>query len=242
MNKIKISRRPALILSTVALLIALVPIGLSTWFFFKYSDVIMSLSGSPIRIKRTFDISIDTLIPVNAALDTTVTLPFNKDIKYSIPFNAKLTVPINTTFKVPITQPVRVKVDHDFKIDQVFQIKSTIPVDTMIETKIMGVTTELPVKADIPVNMPVRLKDYIKIDEDMTFRAPDPIVCAVNQELTVPVNYVIEGVLPVRDQISIPLKFDLPTQVTIREKVPCIVEFDLYFDFKKGFRLKQPHE
>ena len=68
MNKIEISRRTAIIISTVILLIVLVPFTLLSFFFFKYRTTIMSLTGSPIKVKKTGDQTFISKLKLNKAL------------------------------------------------------------------------------------------------------------------------------------------------------------------------------
>ncbi len=240
MIKIVLSKRMAIAIVTLLALIVLVPAGISAWIFFKYKPILMNLNSSHYKFKRTIDISINTEFSINAALDTIVSLPFEKDIKYKIPFDTTLNIPLDTTLDVPLSKPVKVVVDHDFRIDQDFYIKSKLPIDTTVETQVMGVNTELPVKGEIPIDISFPLNDYIKVDEELLCNTSDPISCTIKQSIDVPVKHMIEGVLPIRDTISIPLKFDLPAKIFIQDKIPCLVEFDVYFDLENGIRLEQP--
>ena len=213
-----------LILFTIA--VNMIVIALFTFYLIKYWPVLKHLHESHFKVKRSINVSIDTVFPVTATIDTNLMIPLNEDLPYSIPVKSTIQVPLDDNLSVPITSPITIELDHTFHIEKDIYVLSELPVDKTVETEIMGVKANVPIRTDIPVELTFPLKEDIDIKEKLTLLASDPVQCNLKKSIDVPIDFNVEGFFPLREEISIPLKADIPSQVTLRGTMPILIELD----------------
>ena len=189
-------------------------------------------------MKKEIIASIDSEFLVDITFDHQFQVRFSKDIPLDIPIKAKLKVPIDEIFHIPITDSFSVKLDRLFFIDEEIQVHSELPLDTDVQTRFMGMDVSLPIKGTVPIDITVPLKQDMGIKGELFLHMTEPLPVMVQHILEVPIDLVVKGILPVDEVITVPIDTTMDGEITIKDPLPCTIELDVSTeDWGKGIRI-----
>ncbi len=196
------------------------------------------LSSLAFRLDKPLTAAIRGPFEVKTQLDHSFTIPLNTRIPVRLPVKTTLKVPLFETFEVPLGKPFRVQLEHPLLIKGSIEVNSTIPLDTVVETKIMGVTAKLPVKGSIPVHLAVPIAHEFKVDQNLALHVVDPLPVEIKKVIEAPINFVVEGTLPLKKEIQAKVKEPMPCTVTIKDPLPMDIKLEIApSDLGKGARV-----
>lgn len=222
----------------ISFVVSLTLAGVFIVAFIRYGPQIAQLDNLHFQLKKNLPVSINDSFAVNAAFDHDFPIQLKTDIPVKIPVSAILKIPINETFKIPLNKTFPVVLDKPFHIKDTIRVITRLPLDTTIETRVMGIKMNIPVKGEIPVDMLVPLDQDIQITGEILVSIQEPLSAPINQVVEAPINFEVKGVMPLNTAITAPIDTNIACTISIPDDLP--VEMDLNFtayDLISGFYL-----
>ncbi|MBI5843611.1 MAG: hypothetical protein HZB23_02950 [Deltaproteobacteria bacterium] len=196
----------------------------------KFAPQVSELLGLNIKLNKQMMVSIDDTFPVMAKFENDFAIGLKTEIPLRVPISTVLKVPIDETFSVPFKDSFTVTLDKPLAIKGNVRVKTNIPLDTKIEVMIAGVKHRLPIKASIPIDMEFPLRESFEVESDLSLRMKEPMPVHIKQTLEAPVNFVVEGVMPLDKQILAPVSADLACSIRMKHDMPLLMDLDLSLD------------
>ena len=219
-----LSPRGLLLLLPLTLIIIIA----GTWAgtqLFQFGLIKLTLSEQDIKVR---------LPPqLNASMESTrpLDIQLNGDISTVVPFKEVLDVPFKGEY------PVNVKLDANIPVAFEVVYEGIIPVDTMAaitatteinfgnvkKLRNLKISTSIPMKFDLPVNLRVPVKDNIR------FNYNGPITVYADEMLQLPVDTIIETTINVDQRVSTPVtsRLNLVAELPQEEVSATIVHSEL---------------
>lgn len=183
---------------TLAIIIACAWVG-TQLFQFGLIKLTLHEQNMKVRFPPQLNASLETTRPLDIQLDG--------DISTVVPFKEVLEVPFKGEF------PVNVKLDANIPVAFEVVYEGIIPVDTMAaitatteinfgnvkKLRNLRISTSIPMKFDLPVNLRVPVKDNIR------FNYHGPITVFADEMLKLPVDTIIETTIKVDQRVSTPV-------------------------------------
>lgn len=196
----------------------------------KFAPQVSELLGLNIKLNKQMMVSIDDTFPVMAKFENAFAIGLKTEIPLRVPISTVLKVPIDETFSVPFKDSFSVKLDKPLSIKGNVHVKTSFPLDTKIEVMIAGVKHKLPIKANIPIDMEFPLEESFEVASDLSLRMKEPMPVHIKKTLEAPVNFVVEGVMPLDKQILAPVSADLACSIRMKHDMPLLMDLDLSLD------------
>lgn len=208
---------------------------------FFYRDSIFSLLSETFRYKlrETLSFNLDRPIQVRAPIVQPVTIPFKQVIRLRVPFKGKIAVPINHTFEVAFDEPLEIHLDHIFPIKEKIHIETVFPLNTKTKVTVLGVSLNIPVKADVPVNLDVPIQHDFHFNEIISFMPKKPIRVPIGRIFEIPIDTILDLKVPLDLKVEIPLNLEFETAATLLEEIPIDLKIDILFHPIKGIKIIQ---
>lgn len=203
------------------------------YFFVKYGPIVLSLYEQRYIYKRIITATVDSSLPVSASVDHTFHIPIKNEFDYAVPVKTVVKLPVNQKFNITFDKPLDIPIDHVFHVDEKINVKTEFPFETKVNIKILGVSTEVPVKGVIPLNVVIPLKHDFHIKDTMAIKPREALPVPVNSVFDVPLDFVLRGKVPVEGMISVPIKDNFDADVMLKDKLPVTLQFSSFFDQKK---------
>lgn len=203
------------------------------YFFVKYGPIVLSLYEQRYIYKRIITATVDSSLPVSASIDHTFHIPIKNEFDYAVPVKTVVKVPVNQKFNVTFDKPLNIPIDHVFHVDENINVKTEFPFETKVTIKILGVTTDVPVKGVIPLNMMIPLKHDFHIKDTMAVKPQESLPFPINSVFDVPLDFILHGKVPIDGMISVPIKDKFNADIILKDRLPITLEFSSFFDQKK---------
>jgi len=216
-----------------AFFIFIIFIAFLTYFFVKYGPIVLSLYEQRYIYKRIITASVDSSLPVLVSVDHTFHIPIKNEFDYAVPVKTVVKLPVNQKFNITFDKPLDIPLDHVFHVDEKINVKAEFPFETKVNIKILGVSTEVPVKGVIPLNMVIPLKHDFHIKDTLAIKPQEALPFPVNSVFDVPLDFVLKGKVPIEGMISVPIKDKFDADVMLKDKLPVTLQFSSFFDQKK---------
>lgn len=200
----------------------------------------MDLLGSHLLLEKPMVVEIKEPFPVKAGMEHTFSVPLKTDIPVRFPVKSVLNVPIVETFQIPLDKPFEVQLESPLRIRQNVRVRSQLPLNTTIETKIMGVTMHIPVKGEVPIDITFPLAMDLALDEGLRLHMTEPLPVSINKNVQAPVDFMVEGVLPLDESLEVPIQADMDLMIRMQKKLPLDANLDFSTsDLGQGVRLEK---
>ncbi len=206
----------------------------ATYLFIEYRPLVTRFLNGHYKINLETDIAVNTTVPLSATVDTEISIPLDYDVPLSLPIKTVVSIPFDQTVTLELDEVVPVRLVHTFNIDKGIKLQGTLPIDTVMKTKLLGVNTDLPIDVDIPIDIVMPIKEELQLDEVIPLHLAKPIPIRLKEDVEIPIDHLLEAVLPLKGKISLPLKVDVSTELKIDRSVPCILGLDMSFGEKEA--------
>jgi len=218
--------------------VSLVSAVLFAWLFFEVRPILSDLQHARLNLKKPITATVDAGFPVHVAFDHRFDFRLRKDIPLELPVRTALRVPLDETFVIPIPDSFAVEMESPLFIDEQIRVRAEMPLDMTVQTRILGMDLSIPIKGSVPVDLAFPLRQEIGVRGPLSLRVTEPLRVQVRQAITVPVRFLMRGVLPLDEQITVPIKTEMEGQIAIRDPLPCTVEMNIGAkDWGRGIRL-----
>lgn len=200
----------------LAPLIILLLCGACLFLYGKYASSLRLAKDLHLRLQKQMSVRLPDPFPVTAAFTKEISVPVKMDIPIHFPVTSLLRVPIDEMFEIPLDDAFLVEVNQPVRLNETIQVKCDVPLDTTIEASILGMKKKIPVKGVIPINIAVPLRQDVTIAGRLAVRMVDPLKVKVKKDVEAPINFVVEGMVPLDQKIKVP----------VAEKMDCVVHMD----------------
>ena len=130
-----------------------------------------------------------------------------KTMHVEVPVDQVFAIPINERFDVPVDTTVEVPFDQHVYVETTFPLNVEVPLDGLVaQTKVLGITTSVPLKGKFPLQMNVPFKGvvHIKTQLKVPFRQTLSVPMKRTFHIPIKMNFAID--LPVRQLFGSLLK------------------------------------
>ena len=218
------------------LLLVIALLALAAGFVLKreFRTILSWIPDTRIAFLLHADVTVEGPVSAAVQVDTSLNVPFKKDVAVSLPLHKSLDVPVKGRFHIPLTEPVKCRLDKPVRIREKIPFRGTLPVDTRVQTRILGIPIEIPVKGNVPVDMAFPIDQEVHLNDAVMVRVPDPVDVNVNQNITLPVDLTVNTVIPINEVLTVPIKATVDCDARVKGKVPCSAEIEVVIKWDRG--------
>ncbi len=224
----------------IIVLFVLIQISMVGFIVYKLEPFYWQLKNDHLYIRQKINLKIDTHVPINSALNSTIEIPIKKKIAVSLPIQGKLELGIDEPFLIPVTGPIHVDLDHAFRIQKDLDIHTQLTLDQMVETRTLGFAKKIPIKAKVPVDLTLPFDEMIQINDRFSLKTVAPLTCQIQHDFNIPIDLTAKTEFLIDQIIPVPVNMDLHTGVHLSGALPCYLYLDIYFN--EHNRLMMDHE
>ncbi len=192
------------------------------------------LTSDGIQIKRQINLQVDTHMPISSTLDTTLEIPIKETVAINLPIKGNIKLGIDEPFTIPVNAPIHVSLDHEFRIQKDLAVKSELFIDQYVKTTLLGIDTQIPIQAAVPIDVTFPMDEMIRINDDFSLTATKPLNCQIRHDFDIPLNLTVKTQFQVDEVVPVPIKTDIKTGIRLTGSLPCFLYMNISWDKEKG--------
>ncbi|MBI9075342.1 MAG: hypothetical protein JEZ02_08025 [Desulfatibacillum sp.] len=177
-----------------------------------------------ILVQKSLPITFAKDFQLDATIDHEFPIKLDTEIPVQFPVTSVVRIPIKETFMIPLDQTFSVMVNKPFRLKDTVRVRAQVPIDIEVETKVLGVTMTVPVKGVLPLDIDVPLDQEIQIPGEIMVMLQKPLPVSIDQTVEAPLNFTVNGIMPLDTTILAPVRGVLDCGISIKESVPVEVE------------------
>ena len=213
----------------------------TAWFFPALAlvlIVILGLVASELSRIRQWQVHLEKSLPItftqdfriDAAINHEFPIKLDTQIPVRFPVTSVVNIPIKETFMIPLDKTFPIVLDKPFHLKDTIKVRTQILIDTEVETKVMGIKMMVPVKGTLPLDVDIPLDQEIQITGELMVMLQEPLPASINQTVEAPLNFIVEGVMPLDTTIQAPVKGVLDCGINIAKSLPVKISLDISVD------------
>ncbi|MCP4118389.1 MAG: hypothetical protein GY737_23940 [Desulfobacteraceae bacterium] len=201
---------------------------------YKAKPLYLKLTNGHLILKQQIKLDVNTRLPITSSIDKTLDIPIKKRVNVNLPIRGDIDVSIDEPFEIPVLNSVNVALDHGFRIKKEITVNTDLPIDQFVETTILGVTANIPIRGRFPVDITVPLDETVRINDSFPLRITEPLTCQVSHNLTIPIDITAKAQFLIDQVIPVPINAEISTGIRLTGELPCFLYLDIFLDKERG--------
>ncbi|MDI6797115.1 MAG: hypothetical protein QMD09_09220 [Desulfatibacillaceae bacterium] len=185
------------------------------------------LAGLGLALNKPMAVSMDERFDVKARFNHLFPIALDAQIPIEVPVSEKLIIPINEIFAVPLDSSFAVTLSRPLRVKELIHVEGNLPLDTIVEAEVFGIKKQIPIKGVVPVRFAFNLDQEIGVDGGFHVHMDEPLQVKINQQVEAPINFVVKGNVPLKQNIMVPVSGDLDCAIEMVNELPLNMKLDL---------------
>jgi hypothetical protein len=180
-----------------------------------------------LTLNKPMSVSMAERFDVKARFDHLFPIALDAQIPIEVPVSEKLIIPINEIFAVPLDSSFAVTLSRPLRVKELIHVEAHVPLDTVVEAEVFGIKKQVPIKGVVPVRFAFNLDQEIGVEGGFHVHMDEPLQVKINQQVEAPINFVVRGMVPLKQNIMVPVAGDLDCAIEMVNELPLNMKLDL---------------
>lgn len=198
----------ALILTSLMLLALMTVLAAgAAWWAFGHMAARVVLHDQPA------DIRLPESLAVKAAVSKDIHVRVNQVLPVRVPIDETLLIPMPEAIAVKVHVETSVPIALDIPVEHTVVIDQAFDLDTTVQTRVLGIPINLPIKGRVPLKAQVPVKLVVPVRQTLPVVLDVPATVRLSEPIRARVQTVIEARIPIRESLQLPVTE--PVQATL---------------------------